>query len=110
MERRKLKKFIEKLEGIESTTQSILDILNKTWYYLEYFMKGSDLCGNDFERKESIEQIDLKFVESLSELKTFRLPFSNTEKGKYAILTTATKQVYYIKEESYEKVKKALDR
>ena len=77
-------------------------------HYLKYFHTGKGICGDDFKNDEKIITININFILSLSELQTFELPFSGKYIGTFASLTMSNNDVYYLKQESYLELSKAL--
>lgn len=78
---------------------------NLSMYKLSFFIKtDKGICGSDFERPECIELINTNFILSISDLKSFELPFSGTFKGRYALITMSNNDQYYIKEISYKNI------
>ena len=72
------------------------------FYQLRYFKKSTNgLCGADFENKEEKDMVNIPLISSVSDLISFKLPFSNGFVGKYAVVTMNNGEKYYIGEESF---------
>jgi len=74
-------------------------------YEIGYFKKGKEICGDDFNNRQEIEEINTLLISSLSALKTFSLPFTGKDIGKYAVITMNNNDKYYIDEEQYKNIK-----
>lgn len=70
---------------------------------LNYFKNGKNICGADFELPTKEMTLNLSQIESLSELKTFRLPFSGKKISLYAVLKTNTGDIFFIRKKEYYK-------
>lgn len=76
-------------------------------YTLKYFNKNV-ICADDFKSTDKTAMINLKAISSLTELEPFILIFSGKHVNNYATLTMTNNDRYYIREETYEKLKNNL--
>lgn len=73
---------------------------------LKHFKSGPDLCGDDFENKESVININPQFLLSFTDLLRFTLPFSGKLVGKYSVIEMSNGDRYYLNEEQFNKFNK----
>jgi hypothetical protein len=78
-------------------------------YKLKYFKKSDTICGDDFKLQDEIENINLDFLLSLSEIKNFRLPLSGTYVDNYAVVTMSNNDMYCIRENVFNELKEIID-
>lgn len=77
------------------------------FHKINYHTKGNGICGSDMNNNYT-DSINISLISSLSELEPFNLPFSNTHKGNYAVLTMNNKDKYYITENSFLEISEIL--
>lgn len=78
-------------------------------YKLQYFTTGNGMCASDLENQRQIENINLKQVSSLSDMKEFHLPLSGTYKGDYAIVSMQNGDRFYIDKTEHSRISEALN-
>lgn len=76
---------------------------------LEYFKSGTGLCADDFNNKKESININIKYLLSYTNIKDFNLPLSGKYVGKYAFVKMKNNDIYYINEESYNKLNKFIN-
>lgn len=76
-------------------------------FRLHFFKKSSttSLCSADFENKQEVETINLKFLLSLSDMQKFSLPLSGKYIADYALVTMSNNDKYYIDKKSFDNLK-----
>lgn len=77
-------------------------------YEIKIFTEKT-ICGADFKNKEYIKFINLNLISSLSDLTIFQLPFSGNVSGKFSELKMNNKDLFYIKESEFIKIKEKLN-
>lgn len=81
---------------------------NNMFHKINYFKKAKEICADDFNEPNKVDTINLSLVSSLTELQDFRLPFSGTHKGHYALLTMNNGDRYYILTNSFMDLRNAM--
>lgn len=77
-------------------------------FKLNYFCSKESFSANDFKSNEKTVFINLKQVSSISGLKEFRLPFSGSYIGEYAVLKMKNGDVFNINEKEQSRILKVL--
>jgi hypothetical protein len=73
--------------------------MSKQFYELKYFKKSDNgICADDFKNIMKTDIINLFLISSISELKSFCLPFSGKLVDKYVLVTMNNGDKYYISE------------
>lgn len=78
-------------------------------FSVQYFKNSESICGSDFKNKRNTEYINLQQVSSLSQLMTFRLPFSGKYVGDYGILSMQNGDKFVVDKDEYQRIKQALN-
>lgn len=79
-------------------------------FKLNFFKKSqTGVCADDFKNTKYIDTINLKYLLSLSDLQKFETPLSGKYVGEFALVTMSNNDKYYIDENSFADLSKALE-
>jgi len=87
----------------------VLATVNLIMYKLQYLTTGEGMCASDLKNQRQTENINLQQVSSLSDMKKFHLPLSETYKGDYAVVSMQNGDRFYIDKTEHSKIMEALN-
>ena len=71
-------------------------------FKLQFFQKSQNgICAKDLQNNQQAENINLKFLLSLSDLLRFETPFTGCFVGNYAVVTMSNNDRYFIDEKAF---------